>query len=149
MLFFSFICYSLIGGHLEMLLAVREGGRWAVQACPLHGCSSVWKPSSEPSPDVYPHFSKTQRPGTTPEVCCLAAVTEDRSARQRHRVHGRANGTGAGDARGVSSSDSLSGLTGGPAAPLHPGRLCEGQVTKADAQREAREITLNPSANSD
>ena len=22
-----------------MLLAVREGGRWAVQACPLHGCS--------------------------------------------------------------------------------------------------------------
>ena len=39
-------------GHLEMLLAVREGGRWAVQACPLHGCSCVWKPSSEPSPDV-------------------------------------------------------------------------------------------------
>ena len=22
-----------------MLLAVREQGRWAVQACPLHGCS--------------------------------------------------------------------------------------------------------------
>ena len=41
-----------LGGHSEMLLAVREGGRWAVQACPLHGCSCVWKPSSEPSPDV-------------------------------------------------------------------------------------------------
>ena len=24
-----------LGGHLEMLLAVGEGGRWAVQACPL------------------------------------------------------------------------------------------------------------------
>ena len=38
--------------HLEMLLAVGEGGRWAVQACPLHACSCVWKPNSEPSPDV-------------------------------------------------------------------------------------------------
>ena len=41
-----------LGGHLEMLLAVGKGGRWAVQACPLHACSCVWKPNSEPSPDV-------------------------------------------------------------------------------------------------
>ena len=33
-----------------MLLAVGEGGRWAVQACPLHGCSCVWKSSLEPFP---------------------------------------------------------------------------------------------------
>ena len=38
--------------HLEMLLAVREQGRWAVQACPLHACSCVWKPSLASSPDV-------------------------------------------------------------------------------------------------
>ena len=41
-----------LGGHLEMLLAVGKGGRWAVQACPLHACSCVWRPNSEPSPDV-------------------------------------------------------------------------------------------------
>ena len=43
----SSILGKALGGHLEMLLAVREQGRWAVQACPLHGCSCVWKPSSE------------------------------------------------------------------------------------------------------
>ena len=41
-----------------MLLAVRrqslpvaEGHR-ALQACPFHGCSCLWKSSLEPSPDV-------------------------------------------------------------------------------------------------
>ena len=32
---------EMVGCHLEMLLALREGGRWAVQACPLHSCSCV------------------------------------------------------------------------------------------------------------
>ena len=48
----SLVCCSL-SGHKEwdtteqlhnngiMLLAVGEGGRWAVQACPLHSCSCV------------------------------------------------------------------------------------------------------------
>ena len=40
-----------------MLLAVGRqslvtDGHRALQACPLHGCSCLWKSSSEPSPDV-------------------------------------------------------------------------------------------------
>ena len=50
-----------------MLLAVGEGGRWAVQACPLHGCSCVWKPSSEPSPDKRSVFIPIPKKGNGKE----------------------------------------------------------------------------------
>ena len=39
-----------VGCHGRQSL-VTDGHR-ALQACPLHGCSCLWKSSSEPSPDV-------------------------------------------------------------------------------------------------
>ena len=85
-----------------MLLAVREGGRWAVQACPLHGCSCVWKPSSEAE-----HNDSPQCGDSFPKFCSPLREAVNSHTQQRQLTWPASQPSGAACAWGWSHPISL------------------------------------------